>query len=112
MKEKRMGPDVILKIISGIIIASWLILAVIFILLALGNPTSPGFQLSRPGVKGIGTWTSGLIYTLLIFLFLLSVSAIFFNIFRLKRKTDHMKLTPIFSAILAMGGLLIFIFAR
>jgi hypothetical protein len=30
-------------------------------------------------VKGLGKWTSGLIYTLLIFLFMLSVSAIFFN---------------------------------
>lgn len=107
MKEKRMGPDTVMNIISVISVVSWVILGVIFIVLAIGNPTSSGMAASRPGLKGAGNWTITIIYGLLVFLVFLSVSGILFNAIRLKRKSDKMRLTPVFSGILSIIGLIL-----
>jgi len=107
MKEKRIGPDTVMNIISGISVISWIILGIIFLVLAIGNPTSAGMAASRPGLRGAGQWTTTVIYFLLIFLVILSVSGILFNMLRLKRKSDKMRLTPIFSGILSVAGLII-----
>lgn len=107
MKEKRIGPDMIMNIISGISVLSWIILAIIFIFLAISNPTSAGLSASRPGLKSAGQWTTTAIYGLLVFLIILSVSGILFNMLRLKRKSDKMRLTPIISGILSIIGLII-----
>ncbi|HNX23898.1 MAG TPA: hypothetical protein PKG60_07590 [Spirochaetota bacterium] len=106
MKEKRIGPDTIMNIISGISIISWIILVAIFIMVAMSNPTSSGMAASRPGLKGAGPWTTNAIYALLVFLVILSISGILFNMVRLKRKSDKMRLTPIFSGILSIAGLI------
>jgi len=107
MKDKRMGPDTIMNIITGISIISWIILGAIFVMLAVGNPTSSGMAASRPGLKGAGAWTMNAIYGLLIFLIVLSVSGILFNMLRMKRKSDKMRLTPIFSGFLSVVGLIL-----
>ena len=108
MKNRRLGPDTIMNIISGISIISWIILAAIFIILAFSNPTSSGMSLSRPALRGAsGKWVSASIYGLLVFLIILSGSGILFNMMRMKRKTDKMRLTLIFSGILAIAGLII-----
>ncbi len=107
MKEKRIGPDTVMNIISGISVISWIILGIIFIVLAIGNPTSAGLSASRPGLRGAGQWTTTVIYALLVFLIVLSISGILFNMLRLKRKSDKMRLTPIFSGILSIIGLII-----
>lgn len=107
MKEKRVGPDTIMNIISGICIFSWIVLGAIFIILAVGNPTSSGMSASRPGLKGAGPWTTNAIYGLLVFLVILSISGVLFNMLRMKRKTDKIRLTPIFSGVLSVAGLLL-----
>lgn len=104
MKNRRMGPDTIMNIITGISVISWIIIGVIFIIVAVGNPTSSG--MGRPSLKGAGAWTGNAIYGLLVFLIILSISGIFFNMTRMKRKTDKMRLTPIFSGILAIAGII------
>jgi hypothetical protein len=106
MKDKRTGPDTVMNVISGISIVSWIILGIIFIMLALGNPTSSGMAASRPGIKGAGQWTLTVIYVLLVFLIILSVSGVLFNMLRMKRKTDKIRLTPIFSGILSIIALI------
>jgi len=106
MKNRRIGPDTILNIITGISVVTWIILGVIFVILAMGNPTSSGMAASRPGLKGAGEWTTTAIYGLLIFLLVLSVSEIIFNMLRMKRKSDKIRLTPIFSGILSVAGLI------
>jgi len=107
MKNRRIGPDTILNIITGISIISWIILAVIFLILAMSNPTSPGLSAARAGLKSAGQWTTSAIYALLIFLVILSVSEIVFNMMRMKRKSDKMRLTPFISGILSVLGLII-----
>jgi hypothetical protein len=106
MKNRRLGPDTIMNIITGISIVSWVILGAIFVMLAVGNPTSSGMAVAR-AVKGAGQWTSNAIYGLLVFLVILSISGVLFNMLRLKRKSDKMRLTPIFSGILSIAGLIL-----
>ncbi len=107
MKDKRIGPDTIMKIISGISIVLWIIIAAVIILFAISNPTQPGMAAGRPGLKGAGQWATNLIYGLLVIQIFLSISGIVFNVTRLKRKTDRIKLTPVISAILGITGILL-----
>jgi len=107
MKNRRLGPDTIMNIISGISIVSWVILGAIFIMVAVTNPTSSGMAASRPGLKGAGGWTTGAIYGLLVFLLVLSISGVLFNMLRMKRKSDKLRLTPVFSGILSAVALIL-----
>ncbi len=107
MKNRRLGPDTIMNIISGISIVSWIIIGATFIMVAISNPTSSGMSASRPGLKGAGAWASGAIYALLVFLLILSISGFLFNMLRMKRKSDKMRLTPIFSGILSAIALIL-----
>ena len=104
-KNKRVGPDTIMNLISGISILSWVVLGVIFIILLVGNPTSSAYSAVRVGKAG-GTWISSAIYALLVFLILLSITGVVFNLTRLKRKSDKIRLTPIISGILSIIGLI------
>ena len=102
MKNRRIGPDTIMNIISGISILSWIILVVIFIMIAVTNPGS-----NRLGGGIAGGWGKTAIYALFVFLIILSISGIVFNTTRMKRKTDKLRLTPIFSGILAVIALIV-----
>lgn len=106
MKNKRIGPDTIMNLISGISIISWIVLGVVFIIIAVGTPSGGAAAAIRSGGKGTG-WTRNAIYALFIFLIILSISGILFNMTRLKRKTDKMRLTPIFSGILSIIGIIV-----
>lgn len=106
MKNRRIGPDTVLNIITGISIVTWVVLGVVFIILAISKPTSSGMAASRPGLSsGVQLGTTA-IYGLLVFLLILSVAEIIFNMTRMKRKSDKMRLTPIFSGILSIAGLI------
>jgi uncharacterized membrane protein HdeD (DUF308 family) len=105
MKNRRIGPDTIMNLISGISIVSWVVLGVVFIIIAVSNPSGGAAAAIRSGVKG-GGLARNAIYLLLVFLILLSISGIFFNMTRLKRKTDKMRLTPIFSGIFSIIALI------
>ncbi len=107
MKNNRVGPDTVLNIVSGISIALWVIIAVVVILFAISNPTQPGMAAGRPGLKGAGQWATNLIYGLLVVQIFLGISGIIFNVTRLKRKTDRIKLTPVISLILGITGILL-----
>ncbi len=108
MKNRRKGPDFVIKVINWISGISWAILIMIFLILIITNPTSRGMSVSRPALKATSSaWMSNAIYGFLVFLILLSVAGIIFNMTRMKRKTDKIKLTFFFSGILAIIGLII-----
>jgi len=107
MKEKRIGPDTVMNMISGISVVSWITLCVIFLIIAVANPTSSALSASRPGLKGAGQWTTTVIYVLLIFLVFLSVSGVLFNVTRLKRKSDKLRISIIISGVFSVIGLVI-----
>ena len=102
MKERRRGPDAILKMINTIAIILWVIIGIVFILFAITNPTHSGLAASRPGFKSRPIWVDSIIYGLLTLQIILSISGIIFNLTRLKRKTDRLKLTLVISLILGI----------
>jgi len=104
MKEKRTGPDTILNIISVISITLWVIVGIVIVLFAMANPTNAGMAAGRPGLKIPGIWVKDLMYGLLIVQILLSISGITFNLMRMKRKTDHVRLTHVLTAIFGIIG--------
>ena len=105
-KNRRIGPDAIMNLISWISILSWVVLVVIFIILVVTKPSGSSTMAAVRSSRG-GGWSTSAIYGLLVFLILISVAGIFFNMTRLKRKTDKMRLTPIISGILSIIGLII-----
>jgi uncharacterized membrane protein HdeD (DUF308 family) len=105
-KNRRIGPDAIMNLLSWISILSWVVLAVIFIILVVTKPSGSSTMAAVRSSSG-GGWSTSAIYGLLIFLILISVAGIFFNMTRLKRKTDNMRLTPIISGILSIIGLIV-----
>jgi len=105
-KNKRIGPDAIMNIIGWISIMSWIVLGVIFIIISLSNPSSSSMSAIRGGKIG-GNWATSAIYALFVFLIVLSIAGIVFNLTRLKRKTDKIRLTPIISGILSIIGLIV-----
>ena len=107
VKNRRIGPDTIMNLISWISILSWVIIGVLFIILAVTNPSGSSTMSAIRGGKVGGNWSTSAIYLLLVFLILLSVAGIFFNMTRLKRKTDKLRLTMVFSGILSIIGLII-----
>jgi hypothetical protein len=113
MKEKRIGPDRIVNLISGISILSWIVLALILVAISIRNPSSSLTASVRPSFfSGAGDWAGALVNGLLFFLVLISLSGIIFNKMRLRRKTDRMRLSLIFSAIFAVAGIFISAFGR
>lgn len=107
MKERRIGPDRIINIISTISIIIWIIFLSVFILFAVVNPTHAGMAASRPALKGDTLWLNKIIYGLLVVQVLLGVSGIIFNLTRLKRKTDRLRLVLVFSVVFGVIGLIL-----
>lgn len=107
MKERRVGPDTIMRIIEWIAIIIWVIFLFVFILLILLSPTNAGMQASRPGLRSSGQWVITTIYLLLIIQLILGISGVVFNLTRLKRKTDKLRLTLVISIIASLAGLVV-----
>lgn len=107
MKERRIGPDKIVNAISTISVFIWIIFALVFILFAIANPTHSGMAASRPALTGNTVWVDRIMYGLLIFQVLLGGAGIFFNLTRLKRKTDRLRLTLVISVVLGIFWLIL-----
>lgn len=107
MKNRRMRPDTVMNLLSGISIISWMILCAVFIIFGLADPASSILPAGRPGMKSPTAWMSSAVYSLLFLLIVLSISGILFNMLRLKRKSDKIRLTPVFSGVFAIAGLIV-----
>ena len=108
MKNRRRGPDFVISVINWISVVIWIIIAVVVVMLIIMKPTSSGMQLSRPALQSASSKAfSGAIFIFLVIQLILSIAGIIFNTTRLKRKTDTIRLTLIFSGIFAVIGLIL-----
>jgi len=103
MKNRRFGSGVMIKLFIGILIVSWAVLLVV-ILTTARNPVYGTF-LQR--LKTAGHVTMIKIYGILIFTAFISFSGIIINLFRMKRRSDKLRFTFIFSCILSVAGLVL-----
>lgn len=111
MQNKRRGPDFVLKVINTISGVSWLLVFMVFVVIAMAKPKFQGFSRGMGTIHG--TWDTTLLNIvagLLVLLIALSAVGIIFNFLRMKRKTDRIRATLVLSGILALVGLLALIF--
>jgi len=107
VKNKRRGPDFIIKTIGWFSIISWVILISIVGILMVTNPALRGVVLVNMPARQISQGWILVINILLVFLIIINIFGIIFNFVRLKRKTDSIRITFFFSSILAIIGLII-----
>lgn len=104
-KNRRKGPDAVIRSINITAIVSWIIIAVVFILLFFIKPSA----IRTTGIPGItGSGMKGLIVILLGAQVLISIAGIVANATRMKRKSDRFNLGLIISAAFAILGLVIY----
>lgn len=107
MKNKRRGPDFIIKVIGWISLFSWVTLISVISILIISNPALRGLTLVKMPAKQISQGWLSFIYVMFILLIIINICGIIFNFIRLKRKTDNMRLTFFFSVIVAVIGLIL-----
>lgn len=105
MNDQRRGPDFIIKVIRWSSIISWIILIVIEGIFVVLNPSFSPVTWDRTPESNISQGWIVFLYTVFILLLLINISGIIFNIYRLKRKTDRIRVTFIVSIIASIAGL-------
>ncbi len=105
MKNRRFGSDAIIRVFSGVSVISLAVLAVV-ILVTAGNPVSQGGELFLLKLKGAEPDALIRIYGILMFTAFTSFSGVLVNLFRMKRRFDKIRLTPLFTGIVSVAGLI------
>ena len=111
MQNKRRGPDFVMKVINSISGVSWILIFLVFVFISLAKPQFQGLGRGMGAIQG--SWDTALLNVvagLLVLLIALSAVGIIFNFLRMKRKTDRIRATLVLSGVLALVGLLVFIF--
>jgi hypothetical protein len=113
IKDRRRGPDAVIRWINYTAVTSWIILIVIFFLVSLSKP---GMVFNpKSGLNVGGSWDIKLLrYALyMVFpLFILSIIGIVSNAIRLKRKSDKVNKILIINLILSLACIIYFFVIR
>lgn len=113
VKNRRRGPDVVIRWINYTAVISWIILIIIFLMVSLSKP---GMVFNPKSGLNIGaTWDMKLLrYALyMVFpLFILSIIGLISNASRHKRKSDRFNKTIIINLILSLGCIIYFFIVK
>ncbi len=110
MQNRRRGPDFVIKVMNYISGTAWVMIFAIFVFVSMAKPKFQGFKRGMGAIHG--SWDTDLlsvVFGLLIFLVLMSVIGIAFNITRMKRKTDNIRASLVISGIVASIGIIIYL---
>ncbi|MCL1911336.1 MAG: hypothetical protein FWG13_03940 [Leptospirales bacterium] len=114
IKNRRRGPDQISRLISLIIAVSWILLFVLFIIIAIAKPATDMSIVSimSQNTRVVGGWNLSLI-TILFPVLLIQLGLCLFGLIlssrRMKRKRDSYSRSLIFFTVTSVVGLLIYI---
>lgn len=106
-KNRRRGPDTVIKTINILSIASWIIIVTVFIVVSIAKPTA----IRTPGTTTIPLGNSSMLsfaLFLMVIQVIMAVIGIFANMTRMKRKTDRLNLGLVFSGGIAIIGIIIY----
>ncbi|MCL2025550.1 MAG: hypothetical protein FWG92_01950, partial [Leptospirales bacterium] len=114
IKNKRKGPDQISRTISLIIAISWVLIFILFIILALAKPTADWSitSIMSQNTQFSGGWNRSFIQILppvLIVQVGLCVFGLLLSSRRMKRKSDKYSTSLIFFTITSIAGLLVYL---
>jgi hypothetical protein len=109
IKNRRRGPDTMVRMITFSSIVSWLLIFIAFFIYQMTHPTSGSYNTIR---QNIIDFSGGVIIAkVLLFLnFLLCIWGMGMNMMRNKRKSDRFRISLIISAILSLGGFILMMF--
>ncbi len=108
-KNRRRGPDVLVKSINTIAILSWMVIFAIFITFSIAKPRLMGVA---PGhSSNVGGWDSTFLqfsFYLMIVQAMLCAFGLAINANRLKRKTDTLNKSLIVFGCLSLLGIVVY----
>ncbi len=110
IKNRRRGPDTMVKMITAFSVLSWIIIIVAFSIFQMTNPTNLSYSSVR---NSLLRFENGIIIAkVLLFLnFVLCIWGIFINMARNKRKTDRFRISLIASCIVSLAGFILMMVA-
>lgn len=112
-KDRRKKPDIICNWLEFAGVFVWVVFLAALILYQDAQPQNETFFDRLLEVKLRQTWdfqTLNMAIYLLLFLFVLSIVSIVLNLRRMKRSTDHLRLTFVFSLVGSLIGLIMCIY--
>ena len=107
-RNRRKGPDIVIRSINAMAIISWILIIIVFIIVSIVKPTA----IRTPGTGMIPKVTNQGVVSIALFLMvvqvILAVVGIIANTTRLKRKSDRFNMGLIFSGGFAILGLIVY----
>jgi len=111
IRNRRRGPDILIKTINGFAVISWVIIFGIFITFSLAKPSTwRGVGLTGGG--GPGAYNPGYMqfaFYLMVIQLLLCAAGLAIKANRIKRKTDSLNKSLIFFGCFSLIGIIIYI---
>lgn len=106
MKNRRKGPDSIIKLVSFISFLTWLIIFTSLIVLHMASPRMGYYHAVRVNYFDMGN--AVIIIKVLLFInIILSIWGITANTLRKKRKTDTIRSSLVFSTLVSLIGFIV-----
>lgn len=106
IKNRRRGPDTMVKMITIFSVVSWIIIITVLVLFTMSNPSAGSNMLKRAAIAGGSTVMLGA--KLLLFInVMLCVWGMAVNMMRNKRRSDRFHLSLIVSLIVSLGAFIL-----
>ncbi|MDY6934314.1 MAG: hypothetical protein SVZ03_08860 [Spirochaetota bacterium] len=113
IKNRRRGPDILIKWINYIAVSCWIFIFTIFIIVSIAKPPVEGFFDRQYGIQVNNTWDRTLLeyaFYLMFPLLIICGIGLLINSTRHKRKTDTYNKTLIVCFVLSILGITYFLF--
>jgi heme/copper-type cytochrome/quinol oxidase subunit 2 len=111
--DRRRRPDGVVKFVTLTSALGWIMIALCFALIVYAKPEQTNMFYEMFNIPIREYWDYPLlniVFILLIFLFAISMIGIIMNAMRQRRRSDRMKKSLIFQAIMSIIGIIILIF--
>lgn len=109
IKNRRRGPDILIKWINYSAIFSWILIFIVFIVVSIAKPPVEGFFDRQYGIKVSATWDTTLLeyaFLMMFPLLLICIIGLLINSLRHQRKTDTYNKSLIVCFILSLLGII------
>ncbi len=106
IKNRRRGPDTMVRMITMFSVLSWLLIVVAFFIYQLTHSAGGSYTTIR---QSLVDFSAGVIIAkvLLLLNVLLCIWGMAMNMMRNKRKSDRFRISLVISAVLSLGGFIV-----
>jgi hypothetical protein len=106
IKNRRRGPDTMVRLITICGVVSWLLIVVAFFIYQMTHASGTAYNTVR---QSLIDFSAGVIIAkvLLLLNFLLCLWGMTMNMMRNKRKSDRFRISLLISAVVSLGGFIV-----